>query len=93
MLCNLLYAKRVDAFSLFYFKILSCKLSLFVLGGESHWQFIGIYNCFITDQCLSVVKLAWLSGLCARGKITWLQKVADSNPTRCRVFANSRFTF
>ena len=55
----------VDAFSLLYSKLLHAKLSLFVFGAtfaEWHWQVISICSCFIRDLCLSVVKLAWLSG-------------------------------
>ena len=30
------------------------------------WQFFSISSCFFRDLCLSVVKLAWLSGCCVR---------------------------
>ena len=46
-----------------YSKLLLAKLSLLVFGAtfaEWHWQFISICSCFIRDECLSVVKLAWL---------------------------------
>ena len=39
----------VDGFSLSYSKLLIAKLSLFVFDAESHWQFVGIGNCFIRD--------------------------------------------
>ena len=39
----------VDAFSLFNSKLLIAKLSLFVFGAESHWQFVSICSCFIRD--------------------------------------------
>ena len=62
----------VDGFSLLYSKLLHAKLSLFVFGAnfaESHWQVIMISSCFIRELCLSVAKLAWLSGQCLRLKI------------------------
>ena len=55
----------LNAYSLVYYKLLLAKLSLFVFGAtfaELLWQFISICSCFMRDQCLSVVKLAWLSG-------------------------------
>ena len=39
----------VDAFSLYCFKLLFAKLSLFVFGAELHWQFDSICSCFIRD--------------------------------------------
>ena len=68
------YKVRVDVFSFLYSKSILAKLSQFVFGatfGELRWQFVSrqfvsICSCLIRDYCLSVFKLAWLSGLCAR---------------------------
>ena len=63
----------LGAISLLYSILLLAKLSLVPLSGilslvygatfaESHWKFISICSCFCCDDCLSVVKLVWLSG-------------------------------
>ena len=39
----------VDAFSLLYSKLFLAKMSLFVFGAESHWQFVSICSCFARD--------------------------------------------
>ena len=51
----------VNAFIFLYSKIFIAKLSLFVIGAESHWQFISMCSCFVRDWCLSVVERTWLS--------------------------------
>ena len=55
------YKVNVDAFSMLYYKLLQYVILVFgATFAEWHWQFISICSCFIRDECLSVVKLAWL---------------------------------